>query len=42
MFVELLPIEAHSIRPGGAAHDIVTKTAHKTVPGDGFGGVSRG
>ena len=32
----------HSIRPGGPAHGIVTKTVHKTLPGvvgaQGLGG----
>ena len=31
----LLPFEWNSIRLGGPAHGIVTKTVHKTLPGGG-------
>ena len=33
----LLSIEWNSIRLGGPAHGIVTKTVHKTLPGGGGG-----
>ena len=36
--VYLLSFEWNSIRLGGHAHEIVTKTVHKTLPGGGRGG----
>ena len=37
--MEFLSIEWNLIRLGGPAHGLVTKTVHKTLPGDGRGGV---
>ena len=35
--IPFLSIEWNSIRLGGPAHGIVTKSVHKTLPGDGGG-----
>ena len=40
--VQLLSFEWNSIRLGGPAHGIVTKTVHKTLPGGGRGWVGEG
>ena len=37
-----LSIKLNSIRLSGHAHGIVTKTVHKTLPGDGGGPGGRG